>query len=96
MAMLHAKRSELERRNRYGTRWQTQRKRILTRDGNACVYCGTSERLEVHHLADTDRPTDAQLVTLCYRHHRAIEADAKRGKPGKVSLAVNRWLGLLT
>lgn len=92
LASLHATRSELERRNRYGAAWRTQRTRILNRDGHACVYCGTSERLEVHHLANTDRPHDDQLVTLCYRHHRAIEAEGKRGQVGKVGQTVAQWI----
>lgn len=92
LALLNATRTTRERNKRYGTAWRTQRQRILNRDGNACVYCGIDQRLEVHHLVDTNRPTDAQLVTLCYRHHRAIEAEAKRGKVGKVGQAVAQWI----
>lgn len=93
LQQLHQSRSKQERRDRYGARWQRQRERILDRDGHACVYCGTNERLEVHHIDDTPRPLDAQLVTLCYRHHRAIEAEAKRGQVGKVTRAVAVWIG---
>lgn len=92
LAQLNTTRTPSERKQRYGATWRTQRARILNRDGNACTYCGTTERLEVHHLVDTNRPTDAQLVTLCYRHHRAIEAEAKRGKVGKVGQAVAQWV----
>ena len=92
LSALNATRDPQERARRYGAAWRTQRARILTRDGHACVYCGTSERLEVHHLTDTSTPTDAQLVTLCYRHHRAIEAEVKRGKVGKVGNAIARWI----
>lgn len=92
LARLNAQRGQAERRRRYGSAWRTQRQRILNRDGNACVYCGTSDRLEVHHLVDTDTPLDAQLVTLCYRHHRAIEAETKRGRVGKVGTAIQQWL----
>lgn len=92
LAALHATRNNDERRRRYGAAWRTQRARVINRDGGACTYCGTTERLEVHHLVDTDRPTDAQLVTLCYRHHRAIEAEGKRGKVGKVGQAVAQWI----
>lgn len=90
---MHTKRTPTERRRRYGTEWAKQRERVLYRDGRTCVYCGTSKRLEVHHLADTDTPADRELVTLCYRHHRAIEAEAKRGEVGKVGNAVRVWLG---
>lgn len=89
---LHASLSQAERRQRYGAAWQRQRARILNRDGHACVYCGTDQRLEVHHLINTSTPTDAQLVTLCYRHHRAIEAEGKRGKVGKVGAAISQWI----
>lgn len=92
LAQLNATRTPTERRHRYSAAWRTQRIRILNRDGHACVYCGTSERLEVHHLTNTDRPLDAQLVTLCYRHHRAIEAETKRGQVGKVGAAVTQWI----
>jgi 5-methylcytosine-specific restriction endonuclease McrA len=92
LAQLNAQRSQAERRRRYGSAWREQRQRILNRDGNACIYCGTSERLEVHHLTDTDNPLDAQLVTLCYRHHRAIEAEGKRRQIGKIGNAVAQWV----
>lgn len=93
LAALHAIRDPRERAKRYGAAWRTQRARILTRDGHACVYCGTSERLEVHHLSDTTTPRDNELVTLCYRHHRAIEAEGKRRQVGKVGRAVAQWVG---
>lgn len=92
LANLHATQTPTQRKHRYGAAWQRQRKRILERDGHACVYCGTTTRLEVHHLANTDRPTDAQLVTLCNRHHRAIEAEGKRAQVGKVGRAVAQWI----
>jgi hypothetical protein len=51
----------------------------LERDGNQCVVGGNCRgRLEVHHrvtLAEGGDPFElVELVTLCSRHHRLVEA----------------------
>lgn len=88
---LHAHQSTHTRREKYGPGWAAQRKRIINRD-QGCAYCGTTESLEVHHITKSTRPHDRELVTLCRRHHRAIEADAKRGTVGKVGQRVREWM----
>lgn len=93
---MNTKISKDERRRRYGTEWAKQRERVLHRDGRSCVYCGTTERLQVHHLRNSSAPADNELVTLCYRHHRAIEAEDKRGTIGKVGRSVAAWIRGIT
>jgi 5-methylcytosine-specific restriction endonuclease McrA len=51
--------------------WQKLREQTKERDGNACVVCNGSDRLEVHHRTYKRRgfehPSD--LVTLCHDCH---------------------------
>jgi len=54
--------------------WQNIRKKILNRDNNKCVVCGTSSNLDIHHITyervgneDVD-----DLVTVCRKHHNEI------------------------
>ena len=45
-----------------------KRKRILERDGNACVYCGAAEDLTLDHIIPKARggtSADRNLQTLC-------------------------------
>jgi 5-methylcytosine-specific restriction endonuclease McrA len=61
------------------SRWQSIRRQVRLRDGNACVVCGSRERLSVHHLVkarDGGRDALDNLVTLCATHHR--QADVRR------------------
>lgn len=84
----------MERTRKYGHGWREQRARIIRRD-HGCVYCGSmggDHPLEVHHLTTTTRPRDAELVTLCRRHHRAVEAEQKRGQVGKVGARITQWM----
>jgi hypothetical protein len=67
-----------------GPRWHSIRRRVLARDGRACVECGSTERLHVHHVvpfrmfADEDRANhESNLVTLCAPCHRRAEAQFK-------------------
>lgn len=62
------------------------RRRVLERDGRACVVCGSTENLRAHHLvrvADEGANTEENCVTLCEdRHldaHRAEEVAEVEG-----------------
>lgn len=48
------------------------RERVLERDGHRCTRCGSSERLEVHHIVPVAKggPTSLETcVTLCHGCH---------------------------
>lgn len=48
--------------------WSDIRKRIRERDGNQCVQCGSTLRLQVDHIVPVKRygfPSDDNLQTLC-------------------------------
>jgi 5-methylcytosine-specific restriction protein A len=75
------------KRIRYGSRYQAQRKRVLTRDDHMCVCCGSTRTLQVHHLVDADVVEDEDLVTLCVKCHRGVEAG------NRVTVARLRALG---
>jgi hypothetical protein len=48
------------------------RKAVLARDGHRCIRCGSTVRLEAHHLANRDDPRGVTLCTACHRGaHRA-------------------------
>jgi 5-methylcytosine-specific restriction endonuclease McrA len=55
------------------------RRRVLERDGEACVVCGSTRNFRVHHLvrvADAGSNEEPNLVTLCgYCHLDAHQAD---------------------
>lgn len=55
----------------YGPGWNANlRKKIRARDGNECVACKRTDRLQVHHRNDskTDHGEE-NLVTLCQTCH---------------------------
>ena len=58
-------------------RWQRTRAAALARDGRRCTACGSSGRLDVHHVtptADGGEPFDLRnLVTLCPSCHHKLE-----------------------
>jgi 5-methylcytosine-specific restriction endonuclease McrA len=63
-----ASRPELNQR-----RWKTLARAIKERDGNACRGCGSTERLQVHHLRPgSNHPHD--LITVCPRCHSGVHS----------------------
>lgn len=60
----------------YGKDWGKIRMKILERDNNKCVNCGSPDRLEIHH---TDKWLNSKnnnldnLITLCRKCHRKLE-----------------------
>ena len=49
--------------------WLQQRTKALVRDNYRCVVCGSTERLEVHHLKPTGGNQSDNLQTLCHKCH---------------------------
>ena len=45
--------------------WEQRRATVLARDGHRCVDCGSTQRLEVVHIADLDDHASSNLQTLC-------------------------------
>lgn len=64
-------------------RWQKKRKKILKRDGYACVYCGEKNKiLHVHHMYYVEGKEvfdydDDALITLCEDCHNKFHTDLK-------------------
>jgi len=59
-------------------------RQVLRRDGWRCQVCGTTERLEVHHLQFRSRSGDndeANLITLCRDCHRQAHGLMYRFRP---------------
>lgn len=62
-------------------RWRAKRKRILARDGNRCVVCGSTIELTIHHKQYHVNENgqkhvpwdyhDKYLVTLCKKCHQS-------------------------
>ena len=51
------------------------RAEVLQRDGWRCQTCGSSDRLQVHHIRSRGRlgdDTDENLITLCADCHGSI------------------------
>jgi 5-methylcytosine-specific restriction endonuclease McrA len=75
-------RQKRARRTRNSARWQKVRALARQRDGDACVHCGATTELEVHHvvpLANGGSEFElSNLETTCSRCHR----ERHRGAPG--------------
>jgi 5-methylcytosine-specific restriction endonuclease McrA len=58
------------------------RTEVLERDGWRCQYCGSSDRLQVHHIRSRSRlghDTDENLITLCADCHSDIHRSCRKG-----------------
>jgi 5-methylcytosine-specific restriction endonuclease McrA len=54
------------------------REQVLVRDGHRCTKCGSTDRLQVHHIdaaKDGGPVTMENLVTLCHGCH--VEAERR-------------------
>jgi len=69
-------RHSVERRARNSAKWQRARAAARRRDGERCQQCGSSERLQVHHIVPLseggDRYALSNLVTLCQSCHARV------------------------
>ena len=68
--------------------WQKRRAAVRKRDGNHCVFCGSTHKLSVHHIVKakhggSDHPDN--LVTLCGRCHRLADRRKRITLNGGVS-----------
>lgn len=54
-----------------GGKASTFRRKTLAITGGACAICGGRDRVEAHHLGDTDAEGG---VPLCRRHHGQVTA----------------------
>jgi 5-methylcytosine-specific restriction endonuclease McrA len=73
--------------------WKRIRAAVRRRDGNACVVCGSTTKLHVHHVTPARLGGDDSmdnLVTLCALHHR--QADAKLRRRGRDPRVCTRTL----
>jgi 5-methylcytosine-specific restriction endonuclease McrA len=64
--------------------WKRIRAAVRRRDGDACVACGSTTKLHVHHVTPARLGGDdsmANLVTLCVAHHRQADAQLRRAEP---------------
>lgn len=59
-----------------GPEWAAKRSRALSRGKNRCAACGSTSRLQVHHLtyARIFREDLSDLMVLCRQHHEEVEA----------------------
>ncbi len=66
--------------------WQEIRTEILERDEFVCRVCGSVEQLSVHHIVPRkykhlvlfDIDCEANLMTLCWRHHEMADQKVDR------------------
>ena len=66
-------RHSVERRARNSAKWQRARAVARERDGERCRECGSTDKLEVHHIKPLAERGDKyeleNLVTLCHDCH---------------------------
>lgn len=81
-----------------GSRWRSIRRDILRR-APFCAVCGTTKRLQVHHIIPFRLTQDndaANLIPLCVKHHRWVESifveTERHGLPPEAALV---WQGML-
>jgi len=55
-------------------KWHETRERIKSRDSYKCRGCGTTNKLEVHHISyrHLGNEYDSDLITLCRHWHQSI------------------------
>ena len=91
----------LQRKARYGPRWDEIRKKVYKRDGNQCRACGAKNvKLNAHHillLRVSQTNDERNLVTLCDSCHKIVEEKALRllksgGHKRDVIRMTHRWL----
>jgi len=77
-----------ERRIRGSARWKKARAAARQRDGNRCRHCGSTRKIEVHHVVSLaqggDRFALSNLITLCRDCHHA----GHRGDTGSTGNAL--------
>lgn len=64
----------LEKQEYLGSeKWQKKRKKVFRRDDYMCSVCGTTERLEGHHIKYSEVPNEpiSHIVTLCRSCHQS-------------------------
>ena len=64
--------------------WQKLRKKVFDRDNNECVYCGSMDSLNCHHItyARLGNEKLSDLTTLCRECHgelHEIEGYSRKG-----------------
>ena len=66
-------RHSVERRARNSAKWQQARAAARKRDGERCRQCGSTDRLQVHHIKPLaeggDKYALENLMTLCHDCH---------------------------
>lgn len=67
--------------------WRAIRRRIIDRDDEECIHCGTSAEagaeLHVHHIvprAVGESHNDENLVTLCSQCHYAVHGERRSAR----------------
>ncbi len=56
----------------YTDNWTYLSREVKSRDGNRCSLCGSTDRLEVHHIIPLSKGgsnSKRNLITLCYSCH---------------------------
>jgi len=56
--------------------WQKKRARVKARDGHACVRCGSTRKLSVHHIIPArlgGSDDESNLATVCSRCHHLLD-----------------------
>lgn len=65
--------SQLYAETMHSEQWRRRRARAIRRAGGKCQRCGSTERLEAHHLTYVrlGREKPADLIVLCHACHQA-------------------------
>ena len=59
--------------SRYGEEWTEKQAEVRRRDGNRCALCGSTDRVEVHHIRKhkgNRKHNPTKLIALCASCHR--------------------------
>lgn len=76
------------KRNKHQAVSEKIRPQILEKFNHSCVYCGSKERLEVHHIKPFSEGGEAEInnfALLCYDCHKIVS--------NKSSSTLKKWAG---
>jgi hypothetical protein len=86
-----------DRQTGRGSQWRKTQREAIAR-APFCALCGTSKRLQVHHIIPfrlTFDNSQENLIPLCQRHHKVVETAFLETEKYGLDMALTAWRSML-